>query len=103
MFPLEEGGYVADLPGLKSLALWDTEPEELDGYFPELRELVAECQFNDCTHRVEPGCAVRRAVAEGRVEPARYDSYLRLRFADEEEDDLPDRGDHIDRDDLPDR
>ena len=48
--------------GLKSLALWDTEPEELDGYFPELRDLVAKCQFNDCTHRIEPGCAVRQAV-----------------------------------------
>jgi len=90
MFALEKGGYVADLPGLKSLALWDTEPEELDGYFPELRERVAECQFNDCTHRVELGCAVRKAVAEGQVDLARYDSYLRLRFGDEEEGDLAD-------------
>ncbi len=86
MFPLNEGGFVADLPGLKSLALWDTEPEELDGYFPELRDLVAECQFNDCTHRVEPGCAVRRAVEEGRVSLERYESYLRMRFGDQEEE-----------------
>lgn len=86
MFALNEGGFVADLPGLKSLALWDTEPEELDGYFPELRELVAECQFNDCTHRVEPGCAVRRAVESGRVSPERYESYLRMRFGDQEEE-----------------
>jgi ribosome biogenesis GTPase len=85
MFPLDAGGFVADLPGLKALALWDTEPEELDGYFPELRDLVAMCLFNDCTHRVEPGCAVRQAVAEGRVEPARYESYLRLRFGGEED------------------
>jgi ribosome biogenesis GTPase / thiamine phosphate phosphatase len=85
MFALEEGGYVADLPGLKSLALWDVEPEELDGYFPELRDLVAECQFSDCTHRVEPGCAVREAVKEGRVHPARYESYLRMRYGDEED------------------
>ncbi len=85
MFPLLDGGYVADLPGLKSLALWDTEPEELDGYFPELRDLVAECQFNDCTHRGEPGCAVRQAVAEGRVAQPRYESYLRLRFGETEE------------------
>lgn len=85
MFPLREGGFVADLPGLKSLALWDTEPEELDGYFPELRDLVAGCQFSDCTHRVEPGCAVRQAVKDGRVHPARYESYLRMRFGDQEE------------------
>lgn len=85
MFPLNEGGFVADLPGLKSLALWDTEPEELDGYFPELRDLVAGCQFSDCTHRQEPGCAVRLAVDEGRVSSARYDSYLRMRYEGQEE------------------
>ncbi len=84
LFPLTEGGYVADLPGLKSLALWDTDPEELDGYFVELAELVMHCQFNDCTHRNEPGCAVRRAVAEGRVHLQRYESYLRLRYGGEE-------------------
>ena len=79
MFPLAEGGYVTDLPGLRSLSLWDTQPEELDGYFPELRDLVSQCQFNDCSHQNEPGCAVRVAVAEGRVHPERYTSYLRLR------------------------
>lgn len=84
LFPLVEGGYVADLPGLKSLALWDTEPEELDGYFPELRDLVMECQYNDCSHRVEPGCAVQQAVAEGRVSRERYESYLRMRYGDED-------------------
>ena len=85
MFPLNEGGFVADLPGLKSLALWDTEPEELDGYFPEMRDLVAGCQYNDCTHRKEPGCAVRKAVEEDMISPARYESYLRMRYGDEEE------------------
>jgi ribosome biogenesis GTPase len=83
MFPLNEGGFVVDLPGLKSLALWDTQPEELDGYFPELRLLVAECQFNDCTHLSEPGCAVKKAVAEGVVSVERYNSYLRMRFGEE--------------------
>lgn len=84
LFPLVEGGYVADLPGLRGLALWDTQPEELDGYFPELRELVQYCQFNDCTHRNEPGCAVRRALAEGEIHPERYESYLRMRFSDKD-------------------
>ena len=79
MFPLASGGYVADTPGWKALALWDTEPEEIDGYFPELRERVAHCQFSDCTHIHEPGCAVLSAVEQGKVHPDRYDSYLRLR------------------------
>ena len=79
LFPLEGGGYVADTPGWKSLALWDTEPEEIDGYFPELRELVQHCQFSDCTHTHEPGCAVRHALEEGTIHRERYESYLRLR------------------------
>ncbi len=84
MFPLLDGGFVVDLPGLKSLALWDTEPEEIDGYFPDLRDLVSACQFNDCTHRSEPGCAVRAAVDGGDVHPSRYESYLRMRYSKEE-------------------
>ena len=83
LFPLEGGGYVADTPGMRSLALWDTEPEELDGYFPELAPLVEHCQFNDCHHKTEPGCAVRAAVEAGTVRPERYDSYLRLRAGEE--------------------
>jgi ribosome biogenesis GTPase len=79
MFPVEGGGYVADTPGWKSLALWDTEPEEIDGYFPEMRELVQHCQFNDCTHTHEPGCAVLAALEAGTIHRERYDSYLRLR------------------------
>jgi ribosome biogenesis GTPase len=84
LFPLEGGGYVADTPGLKALALWDIEPEELDGYFPELRSRVADCSFSDCTHVHEPGCAVRQAVEAGQIHPARYQSYLRMRFGDED-------------------
>ena len=83
LFPLEGGGYVADMPGMRSLALWDTDPEELDGYFPELAPLVQHCQFNDCNHKTEPGCAVRAAVEAGSVHPARYESYLKLRAGEE--------------------
>ncbi len=86
LFPLQGGGYVADTPGLKALALWDIQPEELDGYFPELRELVAECQFSDCTHLHEPGCAVLEAVEDGRVHPERYASYARMRLGQMDED-----------------
>jgi ribosome biogenesis GTPase len=82
LFPLSSGGYVADTPGLKALGLWDIEPEELDGYFPELRPLVAACQFNDCSHTHEPGCAVRAAVNGGTIHPERYESYLRLRLGE---------------------
>ena len=62
--------YVADTPGWKSLALWDTEPEEMDAYFPEIRPLVQECRFSNCTHVHEPDCAVRAAVEQGRLHPA---------------------------------
>ena len=79
MFAFEGGGYVADTPGWKSLALWDTEAAEIDAYFPELRDLVPHCQFSDCTHIHEPGCAVRAALQAGAIHPERYDSYLRLR------------------------
>lgn len=79
MFALEGGGYVADTPGWKSLALWDTQPEEMDAYFPELAPLVSGCQFSDCMHTQEPGCAVRAAVEAGKIFPERYESYLRLR------------------------
>lgn len=79
LVPLDVGGYVADTPGIRSLAVFDLEPGELDGYFREIEPLVADCQFSDCTHRHEPNCAVLAAVADGRVSPERYDSYLRLR------------------------
>lgn len=84
LFRLEAGGYVADTPGLKALSLWDIQPEELDGYFPELRGLVAKCQFSDCTHVHEPGCAVQAAVKRGEVHPERYASYLRMRMGQDE-------------------
>jgi ribosome biogenesis GTPase / thiamine phosphate phosphatase len=83
LFPLVGGGYVADTPGWKSLALWDTEPEEMEAYFPELRELVQHCQFSDCTHTHEPNCAVLAAVKEGRVHSERFESFLRLRAGQE--------------------
>ena len=79
LIPVVGGGYVADTPGWKSLGLWDTEPEEMDAYFPELAPLVMDCQFSDCSHTHEPGCAVQAALKAGTVHPARFDSYLRLK------------------------
>lgn len=83
LFPLQGGGYVADTPGIKALALWDIQPEELDGYFPELRGLVTGCQFSDCTHMHEPGCAVLAAVKSGKIHPDRYASYVKMRLGQE--------------------
>jgi len=84
LYPLAEGGYVADTPGLKALALWDIQPEELDAYFPELKRHVAACQFSDCTHVHEPGCAVLKALEAGEIHPLRYRSYRRIRLGEEE-------------------
>ena len=82
LIPLEGGGFVADMPGLRTLSLWDTQPEEMDGYFPELRGLVENCQFSNCSHISEPGCAVKQAVESGKVSSQRYESYVRLRQGD---------------------
>lgn len=79
LLPLKNGGYVADTPGWKSLALWDTQPEELDGYFPEIAPLVAQCRFSDCTHVHEPGCAVLKALKSGELHSERFNSFLRMR------------------------
>lgn len=83
LIPVVGGGYMADTPGWKSLALWDTEAEEMDAYFREIAPLVADCQFSDCTHTHEPGCAVQAALKAGKIHPERYDSYLRLRAGQE--------------------
>ncbi len=79
MVALNGGGYVADTPGIRGLGLWDIEPDELDGYFPEFVPFIAQCAFSDCTHINEPDCAVRAAVARGEIAAHRYESYLRLR------------------------
>jgi ribosome biogenesis GTPase len=79
LFKLEFGGYVADTPGLKAVGLWDIQPEELDGYFPEMRDLVSHCKYSDCEHTHEPGCAIRAAVESGQIHPERYESYKLLR------------------------
>lgn len=83
LYPLPAGGYIADTPGLRALALWDVEPSEVDGYFPEIRSLVAGCAFSDCTHTHEPGCLVQAEVERGSIHPERYESYIRMRAGEE--------------------
>jgi ribosome biogenesis GTPase len=79
LIPLAGDGYVADTPGIRSVALWDVEPDELDGYFIEIAPHVARCKFQNCTHTHEPACGVIQAVERGEISAERYDSYLRLR------------------------
>ncbi len=70
---------VVDMPGLRELGLAHLEPEELDGYFPEIAPLKGECRFaGKCLHRAEPGCAVRAAVEAGAILAERYESYLKM-------------------------
>lgn len=80
--PGEEETYLADTPGIRSLALHGVAPEELDECFPELRPYLGQCFYPDCTHLHEPGCAVREAVEEGKIPEVRYESYATLRRGD---------------------
>jgi ribosome biogenesis GTPase len=79
LYPLAGGGNAVDTPGIKELRLWSVAPEELVGYFAEMRELVDGCRFRDCTHLHEPGCAVLEAVAAGRIARVRHEGYARIR------------------------
>ncbi len=72
---LEIGGYVADTPGLRSFALWDVVPEELEGLYPEIARFAPDCRYPGCSHLHEPDCAVQAAVERGEVHAARYESY----------------------------
>ena len=76
MYPLATGGYVIDSPGIRGFGLVDVEKEEIARYFPEMLREAEGCRFTPCTHTHEPGCAVKTAVAEGRISPERYNSYL---------------------------
>ena len=75
---LDSGGYLADTPGIRSINVWDIEPDELDAYFVDIQPYVLECKFGNCTHSKEPGCGVRRAVRAGQVDVRRYRHYLEL-------------------------
>ena len=78
LYPLPGGGVLIDTPGLREIGLW-TDDAAVDGAFPEMDELSEQCRFRDCSHGPEPGCAVRAAVADGRVTAERFDAWLSLR------------------------
>ncbi len=80
MFNLDSGGSIVDTPGMREFGLWNISPDELAYLFPEMAEHVGQCKFGmSCQHDSEPGCAIRKAVLDGKVSPHRYKSYMNLR------------------------
>ncbi|MBC8354054.1 MAG: ribosome small subunit-dependent GTPase A [Planctomycetes bacterium] len=82
LIPLGDGGYIVDTPGIRQFQLWDVIPEEVAGYFRDIRPYVSQCRFPDCTHTHESECAVKDAVADGRLDTRRYESYCYLQAGD---------------------
>jgi ribosome biogenesis GTPase len=83
LLPLSFGGYVVDTPGIRQFQLWDVEPEEVAGFFRDIRPYVNNCRFPDCSHTHEAHCAVKDAVADGRLDARRYESYCHIHAGDE--------------------
>jgi ribosome biogenesis GTPase len=82
LIPLSNGGYVVDTPGIRQFQLWDVIPEEVAGFYRDLRPYVSRCRFPDCTHTHEDNCAVKDAVADGWIDTRRYESYVQIRSGD---------------------
>ena len=97
MFPLTFGGFIIDTPGIKELGLFDIKKEELSRYFPEMREIMNDCQFNNCIHLNEPKCAVKNALINGDIYESRYDSYLSVLSSEEMNNDMNMADDNINR------
>lgn len=84
MFPVDGDGYIIDTPGIKGFGTFDMKDEEVGHYFKEIFEFSANCKYGNCTHRHEPGCAVREAVEKHYISESRYTSYLNI-LEDKEE------------------
>lgn len=78
LFPLRQGGFIADSPGLRGFDAWDLAPEDLRDCFPDFHEPGLGCKFRGCMHRDEPSCGVKAAVARGEVPPWRHQAYLEI-------------------------
>lgn len=79
LLPLPEGGWLADTAGIRELALWNAPSKTLAQYFVELRPVADDCEYEDCSHADgEEGCALRLALAEGRITPSRWESFEQL-------------------------
>jgi ribosome biogenesis GTPase len=75
---LPPASYVVDTPGIRQFELWDVIPEEVAGYFRDIRPYVSKCRYSDCTHTHEEECAVKNAVADGWIDTRRYESYVQI-------------------------
>lgn len=78
MHALGNEGYIIDSPGIKEIGITNFDKYDLSHYFPEMRERLADCKFNNCIHIHEPGCAVQKAIEAGEIHASRYDTYLRM-------------------------
>jgi len=78
LIPLAAGGYIVDTPGIRQFQLWDVIPEEVVGFCRDLRPYVSHCRFPDCMHTHEADCAIKDAVADGRLDVRRYESYCQM-------------------------
>ncbi|WP_132056027.1 ribosome small subunit-dependent GTPase A [Pseudocnuella soli] len=78
MYDLPGGGRIIDTPGMREFGLVEVTREELSGYFPEMRQRLNDCQFNNCLHINEPGCAIKQAVIDGEIDEDRYVSYYNI-------------------------
>jgi ribosome biogenesis GTPase len=78
LHPLEIGGYVVDTPGIRTFRLFDVSARELRDLFPDIHRISSDCQFPNCSHDHEPGCALDDALEAGRLAPSRWASYLEM-------------------------
>lgn len=78
MYKIPEGGFIIDSPGIRELGIVDLEKDEIAHYFPEMRAIMNECKFNNCSHTNEPDCAIKKAVDENKISLIRYESYLSI-------------------------
>lgn len=78
MYPIPQGGYIIDTPGIKGFGTIDFDTATVAHYFPEIFEASHNCRFSNCTHRNEPGCAVIQAIEQHRISQSRYASYLNI-------------------------
>ncbi|GMQ31249.1 ribosome small subunit-dependent GTPase A [Algoriphagus confluentis] len=78
LFALEAGGDLIDTPGIKEFGILDIEENELSHYFPEMREYLGQCKYNNCRHVNEPGCVILKKLEEGYIHPYRYKNYLNI-------------------------
>lgn len=84
MYDLSFDAKIIDTPGIKGFGIVDMEPSEVSGYFPEFFKLQDECKFNNCLHKEEPNCAVKKALEENKIAWSRYNSYLKILEGEDE-------------------